>query len=72
MTVAAIRAEFEAAYRRRFAFLMQSLDLVIESVTVECIGAGEGAEASLGSARAPARAARRRRWRRKYLLPGGR
>ena len=39
--VAAIRAEFDAAYRRRFAFLMQGLDLVIESVTVECIGAGE-------------------------------
>jgi len=37
--VAAIRLEFEALYRRRFAFLMPSLDLVIESVTVECVGA---------------------------------
>jgi 5-oxoprolinase (ATP-hydrolysing) len=40
-TVEAIRAEFEASYRRRFAFLMPHIDLVIESVTVECIGAGE-------------------------------
>jgi len=53
--VGAVRAEFETAYRRRFAFLMQSLDLVIESVTVECIGVGEGAQASLG-APAPLRA----------------
>src|ERR1700734_1633364 len=35
---AAIRAEFEALYKRRFAFLMPNLDLVIESVTVECGG----------------------------------
>ena len=28
-------------YRRRFAFLMPHLDLVIESVSVECIGGGE-------------------------------
>jgi 5-oxoprolinase (ATP-hydrolysing) len=38
--VAAVRGEFEAAYRRRFSFLMPQVDLVIESVTVECVGAG--------------------------------
>jgi 5-oxoprolinase (ATP-hydrolysing) len=36
-----IRAEFERAYRRRFAFLMPHLELVIEAVSVECTGAGE-------------------------------
>src|ERR1700689_218137 len=51
--VAAVRAEFEAAYQRRFAFLMQSVDLVIEAVTVECIGAGERAQVG---PRAPIRA----------------
>jgi 5-oxoprolinase (ATP-hydrolysing) len=56
--VAAVRTEFEAAYQRRFAFLMQSLDLVIESVTVECIGAGERAQRPRRAAR---RAALRRR-----------
>jgi 5-oxoprolinase (ATP-hydrolysing) len=38
---AAIRAEFERMYRRRFAFLMPHLDLIIETVSVECIGVGE-------------------------------
>jgi 5-oxoprolinase (ATP-hydrolysing) len=52
---AAIRAEFEAGYRRRFAFLMQRVDLVIESVTVECIGVGESVEPT-ATAAAPARA----------------
>jgi 5-oxoprolinase (ATP-hydrolysing) len=42
---AAIRAEFEALYRRRFAFLMPGLDLVIESVTAECVGIGESVQA---------------------------
>jgi len=40
-TAADIRAQFERDYRRRFAFLMPQLDLVIEAVSVECIGAGE-------------------------------
>jgi 5-oxoprolinase (ATP-hydrolysing) len=39
-TLADLRTEFEAAYRRRFAFLMSQLDLVIESVAVECIAGG--------------------------------
>ncbi len=56
--VAAIRAEFEALYRRRFAFLMRSLDLVIEAVTVECVGVGESLQANPGAPeRRPERAA---------------
>ncbi len=39
--LADIRAEFEAGYRRRFAFLMPGRDLVIEAVAVEAVGAGE-------------------------------
>jgi 5-oxoprolinase (ATP-hydrolysing) len=38
--VAAIRSDFEHAYRRRFAFLMRDQSLVIESVSVECIAPG--------------------------------
>ncbi len=52
--VAVIRAEFETLYRRRFAFLMRTLDLVIESVTVECIGVGESAPASRDATARPA------------------
>jgi 5-oxoprolinase (ATP-hydrolysing) len=56
--VAAIRAEFETLYRRRFAFLMRNLDLVIESVTVECVGIGESVQASCApTERRPARPA---------------
>ena len=36
---AAMRAEFEDAYRRRYAFLMPDKQLVIESISVEAIGA---------------------------------
>lgn len=39
--IAAMREEFEAGYRRRFAFLMAERALVIEAVTVEAVGAGE-------------------------------
>jgi 5-oxoprolinase (ATP-hydrolysing) len=39
--VATIRDEFEAAYRRRYAFLMPGRELVVESVSAECIAAGE-------------------------------
>jgi len=38
---AAIRVEFERAYRRRFAFLMPNVPLVIEAVFVECIAGGD-------------------------------
>ncbi len=46
--VQAVRSQFEMAYRRRFAFLMPHLELVIESVTVECTGAAERAHIDLG------------------------
>ncbi len=52
---AAIRAQFDAAYRRRFAFLMPHLPLIIEAIAVECIGAAAGA-AAIPSAGSPAAA----------------
>jgi 5-oxoprolinase (ATP-hydrolysing) len=46
-----VRAQFEQAYRRRFAFLMPHVPLVIEAVSVECIAAGEwSARAGFGTA----------------------
>ncbi len=36
-----IQAAFEAAYRQRFAFLMQGRALVVEAVSVEAVGAGD-------------------------------
>jgi 5-oxoprolinase (ATP-hydrolysing) len=39
--VAALRAGFEAAYRQRFAFLMEGRGLVIEAVSIEATGASE-------------------------------
>jgi 5-oxoprolinase (ATP-hydrolysing) len=57
--VAAIRAEFEALYKRRFAFLMPNLDLVIESVTVECGGVAERVATQSTPASQPASATRR-------------
>jgi 5-oxoprolinase (ATP-hydrolysing) len=50
-SVAAIRAQFELLYRRRFAFLMPHVELVIESVAVECIGAGASFDQALDDAR---------------------
>ena len=41
-----IRAEFEAGYRQRFAFLMPGRSLVIEAVSVEAVGAGERFESA--------------------------
>lgn len=40
-TVSAITAAFEAAYRQRFAFLMQGKALVVEAVSVEAVVAGD-------------------------------
>jgi 5-oxoprolinase (ATP-hydrolysing) len=57
--VAAIRAEFEALYKRRFAFLMPNLDLVIESVTVECVGVAQRVATQSTPASQPASATRR-------------
>jgi 5-oxoprolinase (ATP-hydrolysing) len=51
----AVRAEFEAAYRRRFAFLLPHAELIIESAAVECIAAGHAetpAEPEMASASA--------------------
>ena len=40
-TLAEIQARFEAAYRQRFAFLMQGKGLVVEAVSVEAVIAGD-------------------------------
>ena len=40
-SVAALTAAFEAAYRRRYAFLMQGRALIVEAVSVEAIAAGD-------------------------------
>ena len=42
--IAAIRDEFEQAYRKRFAFLMPDKELIVESVSVEAVGPGDSAE----------------------------
>ncbi|MEJ6006267.1 hydantoinase B/oxoprolinase family protein [Paucibacter sp. AS339] len=52
--VAGLRADFEAAYRQRFAFLMPGRALVIEAVAVECTAAGARAEALAPGAAASA------------------
>jgi len=39
--VGAVRAQFERAYLRHFAFLMPDHDLVLERISVECIAPGE-------------------------------
>ncbi len=53
-TMPAMRAEFEAAYRRRFSFLMPDRRLIVETISVEAIGAGEAA--TLQAAQRPPRA----------------
>ncbi|MDZ5460810.1 hydantoinase B/oxoprolinase family protein, partial [Azohydromonas lata] len=51
---AAVREAFESAYRQRYAFLMPGRGLVVESVNVECIAAGERpAEAASAAAAQP-------------------
>ncbi|HSI58571.1 MAG TPA: hydantoinase B/oxoprolinase family protein, partial [Ideonella sp.] len=52
--IAAMRDEFERAYRQRFAFLMPDRALVIEAVSVECIAAGEHTPEATAAAPAPA------------------
>ncbi|MBD8531865.1 MULTISPECIES: hydantoinase B/oxoprolinase family protein [unclassified Massilia] len=39
--VGAMQAEFEAAYKRRFSFLMPSRALIVEAVSVEALGRSE-------------------------------
>ncbi len=46
----AIRTAFEAGYKQRFAFLMPGRSLVIEAVSAEAVGAGEGDPAADASA----------------------
>ena len=43
-SVAAMVAEFEAAYRRRFSFLMPSKQIVVEAVSLELLGATRSGE----------------------------
>ncbi len=40
-TAAAMRADFEAQYRRRFSFLMPDRTLIVEAVSVEAVGRTE-------------------------------
>ncbi|WP_018905608.1 hydantoinase B/oxoprolinase family protein [Variovorax paradoxus] len=54
--IAAMRVEFEAGYRRRFAFLMAERALVIEAVTVEAVGTGERAAPAAAQADAASHA----------------
>ncbi len=46
---AALRADFEHAYRRRFSFLMPGHALIIESVSAECIAAGAASPQAVDS-----------------------
>jgi 5-oxoprolinase (ATP-hydrolysing) len=65
---AAIRAEFEGAYRRRFAFLMPQIGLVLEAVSVECIAAGQPSGAQIHDETAPPYAPEARTEVRMYCL----
>ncbi len=50
----AMVAEFEAAYRQRFAFLLSGRPLVVESVSVEVVSPGEGGAQAVAVAPASA------------------
>ena len=52
-TLAEIAASFEAAYRQRFAFLMQGKGLVVEAVSVEAVVAGDATTEPLYTLHAP-------------------
>ncbi|MGH3391425.1 MAG: hydantoinase B/oxoprolinase family protein, partial [Actinomadura sp.] len=58
-TVSGMVAEFEAAYRRRFAFLMPDRRIVVEAVSVELLGAAAAARRSARSRQEGGRAAAR-------------
>ena len=51
--MAAIRRDFEAAYRQRFAFLMPDRALAIEAVSVAAVAAGERHDALVAHEAAP-------------------
>src|SRR5690606_1458123 len=56
-----VRADFEAAYRQRYSFLMPGRDLVVETISVEATGGGEQAtETPVARSRAEPLSARRR------------
>ena len=55
--LAAVTAGFEAAYRQRFAFLMQGKGLVVEAVSVEAVVAGDAPAEPRHAAAPAARAA---------------
>ncbi|MDP3650072.1 MAG: hydantoinase B/oxoprolinase family protein [Rhodoferax sp.] len=52
-TTALIVAGFEAAYRQRFAFLMQGKGLIVEAVSVEAVIAGDAPEEPRHALHAP-------------------
>jgi 5-oxoprolinase (ATP-hydrolysing) len=52
-TVALIVAGFEAAYRQRFAFLMEGKGLIVEAVSVEAVIAGDAPEEPRHAMHAP-------------------
>ena len=58
-TLAQIEASFEAAYRQRFAFLMQGKGLVVEAVSVEAVVAGDAPTEPLHPLHAPREVPRR-------------
>lgn len=51
-SIAEMQADFDAAYRARFAFTMPDREVVVEAVSVEAIGGGADADDE-GAARAP-------------------
>ncbi|EHP37451.1 ATP-hydrolysing 5-oxoprolinase, partial [Cupriavidus basilensis OR16] len=46
-TLPAMQAAFDAAYRQRYAFLMQGKPLIVEALSVEAIGSSEPPEEKL-------------------------
>jgi len=55
--IAQMLAQFEAAYRQQFSFLMPDKPLIVEAVSVEAIAAGESIEEKSPAERSEARAA---------------
>jgi 5-oxoprolinase (ATP-hydrolysing) len=64
----AIRAEFEGAYRRRFAFLTPQVGMVLEAVSLECIAAGRPGSPEIRDEIAPPYAPQARAAVRMYCL----
>ena len=58
-TLDQIQASFEAAYRQRFAFLMQGKGLVVEAVSVEAVVAGDAPAEPRHALHAPRQVPRR-------------